>query len=126
MNKILVYTRLIAFSIVVLLFSACTEYLNEIPKGQAIPVKWDDYNNFLKNEYFDGYNSEMGQVYILMNDVYRSPTQLNTRLTKANYNWDESIDRTDENTNDYFLYTNNYSGVFYANLIIEDAHKMTE
>ena len=93
MNKILVYTRLIAFSIVVLLFSACTEYLNEIPKGQAIPVKWDDYNNFLKNEYFDGYNSEMGQVYSLMNDVYRSPTQLNTRLTKTFDKWKRPNDK---------------------------------
>ena len=126
MNKLFIYTRLIAFSTIVLLFSACTEYLNEIPKGQAIPTTWDDFNNFLKNEYFDGYNSEMGQVYVLLNDVYRSPTNLNTRLTQANYNWDESIDRTDENTSDYFLYTNNYSGIFYANLIIEEADNMTE
>lgn len=126
MNKIVVYTRLIALSMVALLFAGCTEYLNEIPKGQAIPVTWNDFNNFLKNEYFDGYNSEMGQVYVLMNDVYRTPTQLNTKLTSANYNWDESINRADENTSDYFLYTNNYSGVFYANLIIEEADKMTE
>ena len=110
--------------VVALLFSSCNDFLNEIPKGQKTPTKWDDYNAFLRNEYI--YNSEMGNAYILMNDVYRTPTQLNTPLIRANYNWDESIDRSAENTTDYYLYNNNYEAIFYCNLIIEQVPDATD
>lgn len=116
----------IFITISTILFSSCNEYLNEIPKGQKIPTTWDDFNNFLRNEYADMYKSEMGQVYVLLNDVYRSPAQQLTKLTQANYNWDESINRIDENTSDYYLYNNNYSGIFYANLLLEMVPDATE
>lgn len=125
MKKIKTYIGTFATFCTILLLSSCNDYLDNIPKGEKIPTTWDDYNDFLK-DYFDGHNSEMGQVYVLLNDVYRSPTQLNTTLTKANYNWDETIDRSLENTSDYFLYGNNYSGIFYCNLIIEKAPSMTK
>lgn len=119
-------TRLLLIAISVILFSSCNDFLNEVPKGEKIPTTWTDFNNFLRNEYADFHRSEMGQVYVLLNDVYKSPTQQQTKLTQANYNWDETINRADENTTDYYLYVNNYSGIFYANLLLEMVPEATE
>ena len=107
-----------------LALSACNDFLNDIPKGEKTPSTWEDFNGFLKNEYI--YNSEMGQAYLLLNDVYRGPTDLNTPIIQANYNWDETIDRSVENTKDYYLYTNNYQAIFNCNLIIEQAPTATK
>ena len=119
-------SRLLLIAISVMLFSSCNDFLNEVPKGEKIPTTWTDFNNFIRNEYADFHRSEMGEVYVLLNDVYRSPIQQQTKLTHANYNWDEAIDRADENTMDYFLYVNNYSGIFYANLLLEMVPETTE
>lgn len=108
------------------LLASCEEYLSDIPKGQKIPETWEDYNNFIRNEYSNMCYAHVGEVRSLLNDIYKTPSQLNTALTRANYNWDETIDRYPESTGDRFLYISAYEGVFYSNLIIEDAPKLTE
>lgn len=112
--------------ILAFMFTSCEDYLSDVPKGLKIPKSWEDYNNFLRNEYANMYGAQVGQVYVLLNDVYRTPSQLNTALTRANYNWDETIDRYPESTSDRFLYNYAYEGVFYGNLIIEDASSLTK
>lgn len=126
MRNLIIKISQVSLFAVALLLSSCNDFLNEIPKGQKTPKTWADYNNFLRFENSDMYSAEIGQVYLLMNDVYRNTSQLNTPLVRANFNWDETIDRYPESTTDYYLYVNNYTGVFYGNLIIDDASKMTE
>lgn len=109
-----------------MLTTSCEDYLSDIPKGKKIPKTWEDYNNFLRNEFADMYYAEVGEARTLINDIYKTPTQLNTALTRANYNWDETIDRFPESSNDKYLYTNAYNGVFYGNLILAEGPTLTK
>lgn len=126
MKKLIIKIGLLSLLAVGSTLTSCEDYLSDIPKGQKIPQTWEDFNNFLRNEWNDTYYAEVGEARTLINDIYKTPSQLNTTLTRANYNWDETIDRYPESTNDKYLYINGYAGVFYGNLIIDNAPKLTD
>lgn len=105
--------------------SSCDDYLSTIPKGEKIPTTWNDYNAFIKNTNFQ-YN-DMTQAQYLLNDIYRSPSQLNTDiLTRINYMWLENEDRTLVNSGDNGPYYTGYEAIFNWNLIIESVPAATE
>lgn len=108
------------------LFTACNDYLDNMPKGQKIPVTLSDYNNLIADEY-TCQRVPVDQAVILMNDRYVTPYYLNYYpLWKANYNWDETINRVKENKADESTYYTTYAAISTANLILENAQKATE
>lgn len=125
MKNIIFKTGIFLISGIALLFSSCDDFLSTIPKGEKIPTTWTDYNAFIKNTNYH-YN-DPSQILVLMNDIYKSPSNLNSDpLTKINYMWDESGDRTIVNEADKFAYSFSYEAIFHWNLIIQDGPKLTE
>lgn len=108
-----------------LFLSSCDDFLSTIPKGEKIPDTWADYNAFIKNSNFH-YN-DPSQILVLLNDIYKSPANLNSDLlTRINYMWDESTDRTIENASDKLIYYSSYEAIFHWNLIVSDGPSLTE
>lgn len=108
-----------------LFLSSCDDFLSTIPKGEKIPETWTDYNAFIKNTNYH-YN-DPSQSLVLLNDIYKSPANLNSDLlSRINYMWDESSDRTIENADDESIYYTAYEAIFHWNLIVTDGPKLTE
>ncbi len=121
MKKILKY--MIVLSGLILTVS-CNDYLSDIPKGQKTPTTFVDYDAFIN--FSDQLYMEIEQTSILMNEYFRSTSALNSNeLSKANYFWDETVDRTLINSKDY-AYSRAYEGIFYWNLIVDYAGNATE
>ncbi len=125
-RKITKISQLLAIAVLVL-FTACDDYLNDIPKGQKIPTTWEDYNAFIRNNYtFHYFDSD--QLYVLMGDQLKSPTNVSSpSLTRVHYYWEEDVDRMEVmvsgDRNDYY---SAYEGIFAWNLIIENTPNATE
>ena len=125
MNKIVSNLRLVVLGIAAICLSSCNDFLNDIPKGQKTPTTWEDYNAFMKNNYFPYF--EMDQLFILTNDQFKSQSSLNSdELAKAHYFWEEETDRTLINSSDKGAYYYAYEAMFYWNLIIQNAPSATE
>lgn len=113
-----------ALACVLISATACNDFLNEIPKGQKIPTTWEDYNAFMRNTYASYYETE--QQLFLIGDYFRTPSALNNNeLTRANYLYQEDVNRTLINNSDHFAYYSAYEMMFYWNLIAEEAMNST-
>lgn len=106
--------------------TSCDDYLSSVPKGQKIPTTWSDYEAFLRDEY-GNHKAPATQAILLLNDKYESESNLSYYpLYRANYMWDESIDRVKENKSDEGTYYSGYSAISTMNLIIEHTMETTE
>lgn len=106
--------------------TSCNDYLSSVPKGQKIPTTWADYEAFLRDEY-GNHKAPVTQAILLLNDKYESASNISYYpLYKANYMWDESINRVKENKSDEGTYYTGYSAISTMNLIIEHAMETTE
>lgn len=108
------------------LFSACDDYLDDIPKGEKIPTTWEDYNAFIRNNqtyhYFD-----TDQQAILIGDMFKSPTSVSSKsLTRTHYFCDESVNRVEVMDSEGAPYYSAYEGIFAWNLIVENVPNATE
>lgn len=107
-------------------FTACDDYLDNIPKGEKIPTTFEDFNALIADEYTN-LRQPVYQAIYLLNDAYVSEATLSyDRLTRANYLWDTSIDRIRENNSDEGTYYTCYGAISTANLILENIDEMTE
>jgi hypothetical protein len=115
------------FLVAVLPFlSSCSDYLDNVPKGEKIPTTLEDFTDMIANEYTNQ-REDISQALILMNDRYVSPSYLSYYpLWKANYLWDENADRIKFNNSDETTYYNGYAAISTANLILENAPSATE
>jgi len=115
----------VSLAALLLTATACDDYLNEIPKGQKTPTTWEDYNAFMRNNVTSYYESE--QLLYLIGDFFRTPSQLNNNeLIRANYLFQEDVNRTLINSKDNKAYYSAYEMMFYWNLIAEKAMGSTE
>lgn len=125
MRNRIYHTGIALFTGLNLVFSSCNDFLNTIPKGEKIPETWSDYNAFIKNS--NNHFNDPSQSSVLLNDIYKSPAALNSdALTRINYLWDETADRTIENSGDKEIYYSGYEAIFHWNLIVTDGPKLTE
>lgn len=109
-----------------LALSSCNDYLDIVPKGERIPTTLADYEALLRDEYSIGQSPVLNALYLL-NDNYMNRSSLNTpTLGVANYQWDESADRTLLNNADESTYYQDYSAISYCNLILENVPTATE
>lgn len=109
-----------------LALSSCNDYLDIVPKGERIPTTLADYEALLRDEYTIG-QSPILQTLYLLNDYYMTRSSLNSpTLNAANYQWDESADRTLLNNADESTYYQSYAGISSCNLILENVPTATE
>lgn len=108
------------------LLTACSDYLDNVPKGKKIPTSLSDFTELMADEYTN-HREDVTQASILLNDRYVSQSSLSYYpLWKANYLWDTSIDRVKENKSDETTYYNGYAGISTANLILENVAGATD
>lgn len=124
--------KLFQKSLLLLIFAAsigltsCDDYLNSVPKGQKVPTTWADYEAFMRDEY-GNHKAPILQALLLMNDQYIAASSISYYpLYRANYMWDESIDRVAENKSDEGTYYSGYSAISTMNLILEHTMETTE
>lgn len=104
---------------------SCSDYLDNVPKGQKIPTSLSDFTTLLADEYTN-HREDITQASVLLNDRYVTISyQSYYPLWKANYFWDTSIDRIKENNSDETTYYNGYAAVSTANLILENVDATT-
>ncbi|SFW18087.1 SusD family protein [Sinomicrobium oceani] len=120
------YTTILYLSLVVLGFSSCNDYLDDIPKGSRIPQTLADFEALIRDEYTN-HRVDIRQAEILLNDRFITEATLSFYpLDKANYLWDESADRIALNRSDEATYYTGYAGISTFNLIVENALSSTE
>ena len=106
--------------------TSCDDYLDNIPKGEKIPTSLDDFSALLADEYTN-HREDVSQAVYLIGDQYAAEATLNySRLTRANYTWDTSINRVEENKSDESAYYVSYGAISTANLILENIDNMTD
>jgi tetratricopeptide (TPR) repeat protein len=109
-----------------LLLTACSEYLDILPKGQKIPTTLADFEALIRDEY-GTHRLDASNAVTLLNDCYQTTANLNYYpLRKANYMWDETADRIYLNNSDEAMYYASYAAISTCNLIIEHAPAATE
>lgn len=120
------FKAIMAAALVGLSFSACSDYLNEKPKGKDIPETLDDFSQMLNYEY-GAHRYVITQAAYLLGDKYCSNYYLTGAypLYQANYLWDTSIDRTKWNNSDETTYYQGYSNIAVSNLVMENALSAT-
>lgn len=107
-------------------FSSCKKYLDVVPKGQKIPTTLADFEALIRDEY-GAQRVDVLQAIVLLNDKYETKSNLSySQLTKANYNWDESVDRLAFNNSDEGAYYTGYGAISVFNLIAGYAPNATE
>jgi tetratricopeptide (TPR) repeat protein len=107
-------------------FSSCSGYLDNVPKGQKIPTSLADFEAMLIYEY-GVLREDVSQALILLNDKYVSPSSLSYYpLYKANYFWDTTADRVALNKADESTYYTGYGAISTCNLVIENAPSATD
>lgn len=123
-NKIKTFFALI---LVGLALTACSDYLNEKPKGKNIPETLADYSEMLNYEY-GAHRYNITQAAYLLGDKYCSKSYLtgSNPLYQANYLWDTSIDRAKWNNSDETTYYQGYSNIAVSNLVMENAMTATD
>ena len=108
------------------MLTSCSDYLDNVPKGEKIPTTLSDFTELMADEYTN-HREDITQASILLNDRYVSQSYRSYYpLWKANYFWDTSIDRVKENKSDETTYYNGYAGISTANLILENVETATE
>ncbi len=108
------------------MLTGCSDYLDNVPKGEKIPTTLSDFTELMADEYTN-HREDITQASILLNDRYVSQSYRSYYpLWKANYFWDTSIDRVKENKSDETTYYNGYAGISTANLILENVETATE
>lgn len=130
MKNIIIKTGTVLGIAASLLCSSCDDYLSTIPKGEKIPLTFEDYNAFIRYQDLH-YNDNSQQLY-LMNDIFQTQSFFNSyELARINYMWDEQADRKVQDNQP--LYSSNtttylqcYQAISHWCLIIEDANKLTE
>ncbi len=105
---------------------SCKKYLDVIPKGQKIPTTLADFEALMRYEY-GNHRAPMTQAVLLLNDRWESQGNLNYYpLWKANYYWDESVNRINLNLTDESAYYTAYAAISTFNLILQYAPTATE
>ena len=105
-----------------LLFAACDNYLDIVPKGESVLDKTDDYLGLLEDMY--GYPLET--EWYLCGEATSYNMQLiedySSPLVSAAYFWDENFDRASNMTTEgeYDLYSNCYAKIANCNIIIDN------
>jgi tetratricopeptide (TPR) repeat protein len=123
MKKTLFHIALLACA---LSLTACDDYLDNVPKGEKIPTTLSDFSTLMADEY-SNLREDVSQAIYLLNDRYANSATLSyDRLTRANYNWDTSINRVTENNSDEACYYVSYRAISTANLILENVDEATE
>jgi len=127
MKKQIIKISSLLFAVAAMMFTACDDYLDDVPKGQKIPNTWEDYNAFIRNNFTYHY-LDPDQLAILVGDMFKVPSTVTSQsLTRANYYADESVNRIDVMTSgDKQPYYNAYEGLFAWNLIVEDGPNVTD
>lgn len=121
-----IYIKILCVLVLGLTFTACDDYLDEVPKGSKVPTTLADYEAFIRDEYGNQIVN-IEQAISLLNDRYQTEANLAYyRLTRANYMWDETADRIALNQADETTYYGQYAGISTFNLIIENALTTTE
>ncbi len=121
-----IYHQALALLCVLLGLTGCGDYLDNVPKGQKIPTTLEDFRTLMGNEYANLREAVQQAIYLL-NDQYVTTSTLSyDRLTRANYNWDESINRITENKADESAYYNSYGAISTANLVLENVESATD
>lgn len=123
MKKTFLYIATLACG---LSLTACDDYLDNVPKGEKIPTTLADFSTMMADEY-DNLREDVSQAIYLLNDHFANEATLSyDRLTRANYNWDTSINRVTENNSDEACYYVSYRAISTANLILENVDDATE
>lgn len=121
-----IFITIVCPLVLVIGFTSCEDYLDDIPKGSKIPQTLADFEAFIRNEN-SNHSVNVEQALNLLNDQYVDEATLSFNpLTRANYLWDESADRIALNKSDEGTYYNSYRAIGTFNLIIENALSTTE
>jgi tetratricopeptide (TPR) repeat protein len=105
---------------------SCNDYLDILPKGEKIPTTLADFEAMLRHEW-RVHHIVAGQAVNLLNDSYQTVSDLNYYLlTRANYLWDESVNRISLNYVAEEVFFEGYLSISSCNLIIEHAPTATE
>lgn len=121
MKKIIHKIILLNFFLFFISLSSCESYLDDVPKGKKIPETLADFEAMLRYEY-GNHRVDITQAQNLLNDKWQSSSNLNYYpLYKANYFWDETVNRILLNNADETTYYASYGAINSFNLIIENA-----
>ncbi|MFC5682395.1 RagB/SusD family nutrient uptake outer membrane protein [Flavobacterium sp. MAHUQ-51] len=121
MKKTIHKIILLNFFLFFISLSSCESYLDDVPKGKKIPETLADFEAMLRYEY-GNHRVDITQAQNLLNDKWQSSGTLSFYpLYKANYFWDETINRIPLNNADETTYYASYGAINAFNLIIENA-----
>jgi tetratricopeptide (TPR) repeat protein len=120
------FTINIVLLLLVMGLGSCKKYLDVLPKGSKIPTTLADFEALVRDEY-NNHRAPVTQAVLLLNDRWESQGNLNYYpLWKANYYWDESINRINLNLTDESAYYTAYMAISTFNLIIQYAPTATD
>lgn len=120
------YYIIISCLLLNVMFSSCSGYLDNLPKGEKIPTTLADFSTMLNYEY-GVHREDVTQAIILLNDRYVSPSYLNYYpMWSANYFWDTTADRVKLNKSDEGTYYNAYGAISTCNLVLENVASSTD
>jgi tetratricopeptide (TPR) repeat protein len=109
-----------------LTMSSCNDYLDVVPKGKTIPTTLSDFEAMMRYEYNVNYLPYTGALYLMNDKQLNSSGYYRTQLNIANYDWDTSINRVEQNSADESTYYQAYTAISYMNLMLENAPTATE
>lgn len=116
----------LALLCVVVVLSACNDYLDVVPKGRKIPTTLADFDAFIRDEYTNQ-TAPVTQAVLLLNDRYERPENLNYYpLYRINYMWEAGTDRIQYNNTSEGTYYTGYAAISTFNLIVQYAPTATE
>ncbi len=125
MNKIQSIAQACAVLLAIFLTS-CGDYLDNVPKGEKIPTTLEDFSTMMADEYYN-LREPAGMALYLIGDQYASTSTLSySRLCRANYMLDTTINRVTENNSDEDVYYVAYRAINTACLILENVDGATE
>jgi tetratricopeptide (TPR) repeat protein len=110
----------------VMTMSSCNDYLDIVPKGKTIPTTLSDFEAMMRYEYNVNYLPYTGALYLMNDKQLNSSGYYRTQLNIANYDWDTSINRVEQNSADESTYYQAYTAISYMNLMLENAPTATE
>ena len=111
----------LALLVVMVVLSACDNYIDVLPKGTRIPKTLADYEALLRNEYSANYLPGI-QANYLINDKFVGVNNCRNvdDLRTANYMWKEDRDRCELNSSTEEMFDNGYGIIGIVNTIIEE------
>jgi tetratricopeptide (TPR) repeat protein len=126
MKSTIKFTINILLLLLVAGLGSCKKYLDVLPKGQKTPTTYADFEALVKDEYTN-HRAPITQAVLLLNDRWESQGNLNYYpLWKANYYWDESVNRINLNLTDESAYYTAYAAISTFNLILQYAPTATD